>query len=47
MNKKVNIAIIGHKFMGRAHSNGWKQASNFFNLEAEPILKIACGRNEN
>ena len=32
--------------MGRAHSNGWKQASNFFNLEAEPILKIACGRNE-
>ena len=46
MNKKLNIAIIGHRFMGRAHSNGWKQASNFFTLEAEPILKVACGRDE-
>ena len=46
MNKKLNIAIIGQKFMGRAHSNGWKQAQNFFSLNAEPVLKVACGRNE-
>jgi len=47
MNKSLNIAIIGHQFMGRAHSNGWRQAGKFFDLDATPILKVACGRNEN
>jgi len=42
--KKLNIAIIGHDFMGKAHSNAWKQAPHFFDMEAEPILKVACGR---
>ena len=42
----LNIAIIGHRFMGRAHSNGWLQAPRFFNLKAQPILKVACGRDE-
>ena len=46
MNKKLNVAIIGHRFMGRAHSNGWKQAPKFFTLEAEPVLKVACGRDK-
>ncbi len=43
----LNIAIIGHRFMGRAHSNGWLQAPRFFELKARPILKVACGRDEN
>ena len=47
MTKSLNIAIIGHRFMGRAHSNGWKQAEKFFNLDALPKLKVACGRTEN
>ena len=46
MAKSLNIAIIGHRFMGRAHSNGWKQAEKFFNLDALPKLKVACGRTE-
>ena len=46
MNKKLNVAIIGHRFMGRAHSNSWKQAPKFFTLEAEPVLKVACGRDK-
>lgn len=44
--KKLNIAIIGYKFMGKAHSNAWRQASRFFDLPMEPVLKVACGRNE-
>lgn len=32
--------------MGRAHSNGWLQAAKFFDLEAEPVLQVACGRDE-
>ncbi|MFT5122336.1 MAG: putative dehydrogenase [Kiritimatiellia bacterium] len=44
--KTVNIAILGHGFMGRAHSNGWSQASRFFDLPVRPVLQVACGRDE-
>jgi predicted dehydrogenase len=44
--KKLNIAIIGYKFMGRAHSNAWKKAPMFFDLPFEPVLKVACGRHQ-
>lgn len=44
--KKLNIGIIGYKFMGKAHSNAWLQAGRFFDLPAEIVLKVACGRNE-
>lgn len=44
--KKLNIAIIGYKFMGKAHSNAWLQAARFFNLPMDIVLKVACGRNE-
>jgi predicted dehydrogenase len=44
--KKLNIGIIGYKFMGRTHSNAWKKASNFFDLPFDPVLKVACGRNK-
>lgn len=43
--KPVNVAIIGTKFMGKAHSNAWSSAPKFFNLELKPILKIACGQD--
>ena len=44
--KQLNVAIIGYKFMGKAHSNAWKNVSNFFDLDVEPVLKVACGRSE-
>ena len=44
--KKLNVAMIGYGFMGKAHSNAYKRVNNFFNLEYEPILKVLCGRNE-
>jgi predicted dehydrogenase len=43
--KKLNVAMIGYEFMGRAHSNAWRQVSKFFDLPAEPVLKVVCGRN--
>jgi predicted dehydrogenase len=43
--KKLNVGIVGYKFMGKAHSNGWLQASRFFDLPAKPVLKVACGRD--
>jgi predicted dehydrogenase len=43
--KKLNIGMIGYKFMGKAHSNAWKQAPHFFDVDVEPVLKVACGRH--
>jgi predicted dehydrogenase len=40
--KKLNVAIIGYKFMGRAYSNAWLKASRFFDLSYMPVLKVAC-----
>ncbi|MBN2044594.1 MAG: Gfo/Idh/MocA family oxidoreductase [Anaerolineales bacterium] len=44
--KEMNVAIIGYKFMGKAHSNAWKNVINFFDLPYKPVLKVACGRNQ-
>ena len=38
--------MIGYKFMGRAHSNAWRQVDKFFRLKARPLLKVICGRDE-
>ena len=43
--RKIRIALIGYQFMGRAHSNAWRQVSPFFELPAQPVLKVLCGRN--
>ncbi|WP_298237051.1 Gfo/Idh/MocA family oxidoreductase [uncultured Algibacter sp.] len=45
--KRLNIGIIGYKFMGKAHSNAWAKVGQFFDLPATPVLKVACGRNLN
>src|SRR5215472_14820700 len=46
MPKTLNIGLIGYGFMGRAHSNAYRQVSEFFELEHRPVLKAACARNE-
>lgn len=38
----VNVAIIGASFMGRAHSNAWQSVDKFFDLDLNPVLKVAC-----
>lgn len=42
---KVNVALIGYRFMGRAHSNALRQARTFFDLPVEPVLRVLCGRD--
>lgn len=45
--RKLNVALIGYQFMGKAHSNAYRQVARFFDdLEVEPVLKVICGRNE-
>jgi len=43
--KKLNVAMIGYGFMGRTHSNGFRQANKFFDLAYEPVLKAVCARD--
>lgn len=42
----VGVGIVGTRFMGRAHSNAYRQVRTFFDLPVTPLLRAACGRNE-
>jgi predicted dehydrogenase len=44
--KPLNVGMIGYGFMGRAHSNAYRKVGNFFDLDYQPVLKAACGRNK-
>lgn len=43
--REINVALIGYAFMGRAHSNAWRQVAPFFSPRLTPRLKVICGRN--
>jgi len=45
MAKTFRVGLIGYKFMGRAHSNAWRQAPKFFNLKGNVELHTICGRD--
>jgi predicted dehydrogenase len=45
MMKTLNVGMIGYKFMGRTHSNAWRQVDKFFPVSAKPVLHTICGRN--
>lgn len=45
MKKKLSVGMIGYNFMGKAHSNAWRQAGKFFDLPAAVELHTICGRN--
>lgn len=42
---EVNVALIGYKFMGKAHSNAFRQVRRFFPGKLVPRLKVICGRD--
>jgi len=45
--KKLNVAMIGYDFMGRAHSNAWRQVARFMrDVPFEPAMKVVAGRTE-
>lgn len=44
MKKKLKVGMIGYNFMGKAHSNAWRQVGHFFDLPVEIELATICGR---
>lgn len=45
MARTFRVGLIGYRFMGKAHSNAWRQAPRFFNLKANVELHTLCGRH--
>jgi len=45
MTKTLGVAMIGHAFMGAAHSQAWRVAPHFFDLPAQPVMRVVCGRD--
>ena len=46
MINEINVALIGQRFMGRAHANAYRQVRAFFAPPLVPRLRLACGRDE-
>jgi predicted dehydrogenase len=46
MTNTLRVGLIGYKFMGKAHSNAWRQVNHFFpELPARIELTAICGRD--
>jgi len=43
---KLRVGLVGTGFMGRAHSNAYRTAPNFFDLPYEPVLQAVCARSD-
>jgi len=41
----INVCLIGHKFMGRTHSNAYMKAGKFFDLPLIPVMHTIAGRD--
>jgi predicted dehydrogenase len=40
----VNVALIGYAFMGKAHSNAYRQVGRFLSPRLQPRMRVICGR---
>jgi predicted dehydrogenase len=43
--RDLRVAMIGHAFMGRAHSHAWRTAPHVFDLPLRPVMSVLCGRS--
>jgi predicted dehydrogenase len=41
----LRVAMIGHAFMGNAHSQAWRTAPHFFDLPLRPEMTVLVGRD--
>ena len=45
MTDSLNVALLGSKFMGRAHSNAWLKVAKFFDVDPLPSMHTVVARN--
>jgi predicted dehydrogenase len=41
----IAVGMVGHAFMGAAHSQAWRTAPRFFDLPLVPTMQVVCGRD--
>jgi predicted dehydrogenase len=41
----LRVAMIGHAFMGNAHSQAWRTAGHFFDLPLDPEMALVVGHD--
>ena len=41
----LGVGMVGHAFMGAAHSQAWRTAPHFFDLPLNPRMLALCGRD--
>lgn len=45
MTSRLNVALLGSKFMGRAHSNAWLNVARFFPADVAPTMHTVVARD--
>ena len=43
--RELNVAMIGARFMGRAHSNAWGSVNWFFDAPLHAVRHVVCARD--
>ena len=44
--KIINVGLLGHKFMGKTHSNAYRKIGMFFEPRAKMTMRAICGLEE-
>ncbi|MEJ7901394.1 MAG: Gfo/Idh/MocA family oxidoreductase, partial [Thermomicrobiales bacterium] len=42
---EIGVGLVGYKFMGRAHSNAYRQVARYFDVDPVPVMQAICGRD--
>ncbi|WP_113704773.1 Gfo/Idh/MocA family protein [Nonomuraea lactucae] len=42
----IGVGMVGHAFMGRVHSQAWRNVSAFFDLPLAPRMAVLAGRSK-
>src|ERR1044071_6715955 len=46
MPNTIGVGLVGYKFMGKSHSNAYRQVASFLpDLALRPEMKALCGRD--
>lgn len=45
MVNELGVGMVGHAFMGAAHSQAWRTAPHVFDLPLQPVMRMVAGRD--
>lgn len=43
---EIGVGLVGYRFMGRVHSNAYRQVACYFDVDPAPRMRAICGRDE-